>query len=159
MNRHTARETALQMLFQMDIGNNSYEIALNTLEEAAFSKKLMLFTEELVKGVLQNMAELDVRINSHSRNWQLDRLSGVDRAILRLAVYELAYTAETPANVVINEAIELAKYFSSDEAPAFVNGILDSIWTELRVQNAKREADLQNASAEKTLMQEEKVIE
>lgn len=135
MNRHTARETALQMLFQMDIGNNTYEVALNTLEEAAFSKKLALFTESLVKGVTEHLTELDALIHKHSHNWQLDRLSGVDRAILRLAAYELVYTTETPANAVINEAIELAKYFSSDEAPAFVNGILDSIWGERAPQS------------------------
>jgi len=130
LSRHTARETALQMLFQMDIGGNSYEIAQNTLTEANLSKELAQFTEELVLGVTDKQTELDGFINSHSHNWRVDRLSGVDRAILRLAVYELNYTKNIPANVVINEAIELAKFFSGDEAPAFVNGVLDSILAE-----------------------------
>ncbi len=130
MNRHTARETALQMLFQMDIGGNSYEVAQNTLEEAALSKKFALFTKQLVQGVTEKLTNLDILINKHSHNWQVDRLSGVDRAILRLAAYELIYTEETPANAVINEAIELAKFFSADEAPAFVNGVLVSILAE-----------------------------
>jgi N utilization substance protein B len=87
------------------------------------------FAEELALGVTAHRAELDERIAAHARNWRVDRMAAVDRNVLRLAAYELLHT-ETPASVVLDEAIELARDFGSERSPAFVNGVLDAIARE-----------------------------
>lgn len=89
------------------------------------------FAEQIVRGVDQSRETLDRRIASHARNWRVERMAAVDRNVLRIATWELAYT-ETPDSVVIDEAIELARDFGSERSPAFVNGVLDAIARELR---------------------------
>lgn len=84
------------------------------------------FTEQLVRGASMNVSDLDARITSKSANWRLERMPAVDRNILRLAVYEMSST-DTPAPVVIDEALELAREFSTDESVAFINGVLDAL--------------------------------
>lgn len=88
-------------------------------------ENLRTFTEDLVKGVLLHQEELDQKLEQYTRNWSLYRLGTVERNVLRIAFYELAYLG-TPAPVVINEAVDVAKYFSTSEAGRFINGILDS---------------------------------
>lgn len=127
MSRHNARELALQMIFQMDVGGNTIDIAEMTLSEAELDPDKKDFTRTLVVGVQQNVEDLDTVIGKYSKDWKVSRLANVDRAILRLAAFELLHTS-TPPDVVVNEAIELTKHFSSDEAPAFVNGILNALW-------------------------------
>ena len=85
------------------------------------------FAEELITGVAANRVEIDRRIEEQSKNWSIARISRVDLNILRIGCFELLYCSEIPRNVTINEAIEVAKKFGTEESPAFVNGILDEI--------------------------------
>ncbi len=86
-----------------------------------------LFTEELVRGVVSHRLQIDQLLDDYSTNWTLERMSRVDLAILRLAAFELLYHSQTPASVVINEAVELGKRYGTRETPAFVNGLLDKV--------------------------------
>jgi len=127
MGRRAARETALQMLFQMDVGQNDWQMTDLTLAEAGLSELNSEFALNLVKGALEKLSEIDRLIEAYAKEWNIKRLANVDKNILRLAVYELKFIDEVPCNVVINEAIELAKVFSTEDSGAFVNGILDTI--------------------------------
>ena len=89
------------------------------------------FSEELVRGVRQRIGELDELLARCSRNWRLERMSWVDRNLLRMASYELAHHPDTPARVAINEAIEVAKRYGTTESPAFINGVLDRVLGEI----------------------------
>ena len=132
--RHHSREVALQVLFAADLqrGARSGEAlpALECFEAVAQSFDLpagaRAFAKELVVGTAEHAAELDARIAGHARNWRLSRMATVDRNILRLASFELAHS-DTPTSVVIDEAIELARRFGSDDSPGFVNGVLDAV--------------------------------
>jgi N utilization substance protein B len=97
---------------------------------APIAPKARAFAESLVRGVCEQLAQLDELISKFSRNYQLSRLAAVDRNILRLAVYEILHNAEVPPVVAINEAIELAKQYGSEESGRFVNGVLDRIRAE-----------------------------
>lgn len=96
------------------------------------------FAEELVNGVIENLVDVDEAIRVYAQNWAFDRIAKVDLAILRLAVYELLFRRDIPPVVTINEAIELAKEFSTDDAKRFVNGILDRV--KARLSRPLREA-------------------
>src|SRR5688572_29459573 len=85
------------------------------------------FALQLVEGVRQHLAELDALIESHSHNWRVDRMSRIDRNVLRLATFELKHLAEVPKKVTLNEAVELGKRFGTTESSAFINGLLDRI--------------------------------
>lgn len=127
MSRRLAREKALQMLFQMDVGHNSLEIAKKTLEETEMSPQDKSFTLSLVEGTRDCLGELDNYINKHAAEWDVERMANVDKNLIRMALYEIKYLSDIPTSVSINEAIELAKTFSSDESAKFVNGILDNV--------------------------------
>ncbi|WP_227766001.1 transcription antitermination factor NusB [Zhaonella formicivorans] len=133
MSRRLAREKALQIIFQIDVGKIQPEFAINNiLEEAELSAPDAEFTKTLVKGVLANLDTLDRQIEKFSIDWEIKRMANVDRNLLRLAIYEMLFLAEEiPRNVSINEAVELAKIFSSPEAGKFVNGILDQVKKQL----------------------------
>jgi N utilization substance protein B len=90
-------------------------------------EELRGFAAQLVSGTLQKVGELDPIIEASTSNWKMNRLAPVDRSLLRMATYEMRSIPETPASVVINEAVELAKQFGNEETPSFINGILDSI--------------------------------
>lgn len=96
-------------------------------QEEQFPPQSRRFAEELVAGVAEQLEQLDLLIEEHSSNWSLDRMSRVDLALLRMAVFELLCSRDVPANVVINEAIEIGKSFGTKETPAFINGILDQV--------------------------------
>ncbi|KEP27151.1 MULTISPECIES: transcription antitermination factor NusB [Bacillus] len=131
MKRRTAREKALQTLFQIDVSNiDPKEAITHALDEQESDP----FFEELVFGVLEQKDKLDEMISQHLVNWKLDRIANVDRAILRLSVYEMVYQDDIPVSVSMNEAIELAKLFGDDKAPKFVNGVLSSIKNDLKQQ-------------------------
>ena len=127
MSRRSARKNAFFLLFQMDFNEAAEfeqvkEILFAEKEEPVEeSDKAFILSE--VEGVHEHMAEIDGLIEQSAKGWDLSRMNKVDLAILRLAVYEMKY-GETPVGVAINEAVELAKKFSSDEAPAFINGVL-----------------------------------
>lgn len=126
--RREGRELALQALYAIDMNPMSSAGALRLFwEEHQASEGIKEFAELLVKGVDEHRAELDRRIKEQSKNWSLGRMAKVDLNILRIAVYELAYLGDIPRNVTINEAIEIAKKFGSEDSPSFVNGILDEL--------------------------------
>jgi N utilization substance protein B len=142
--RRRAREFALQILYQLDVQDQlSDEQALGmfwrnfaaTAEAegamAADLGEIQPFAEKLVRGVREHLAELDAQIQGASKNWRLERMARVDRNLLRLALYELKHIEDVPAKVAINEAIEIAKRYGTNESSAFVNGILDRCREEL----------------------------
>jgi N utilization substance protein B len=129
MNRRKARELALQMLFQYEFtGLRSDFRAIEDLDPAKKEHKdIKQFSEELVNGTLTHLEEIDGRIQKAAEHWKLERMASVDRNIMRFAVYEILYRNDIPAAVTINEALEIAKKFSSLESASFINGLLDKI--------------------------------
>lgn len=129
--RRRARAYALQVLYALDV--NRDENARGALDrytgwfDLDLEPRSVAFATELVTTVAEHLAEIDALVQTASRNWRLERMSRVDRNVLRLAAGELRYAPEVPVKVVINEAVELAKRFGASESPAFVNGILDRI--------------------------------
>ncbi len=133
--RHDSRELALQFLYQQDV-NSRYPGDV----EKAFTdfwkmeehdSTVRAFAETLAKSVVQHREELDLKIKAYAKNWDFHRIAVVDRNILRLAIYELLFREDIPPVVSINEAIELAKKFSTEDSGRFVNGILDRVKMEL----------------------------
>lgn len=130
--RSKGREFAMQMLFQWDISEqNLSKLESNFWRSAKAAENTKAFANRLFEGAAKEAAVLDEAIVKHAENWRLERLSAIDRAILRLALYELRAT-DTPPKVVLNEAVELAKKFSSEDAGGFVNGILDAFHKSLK---------------------------
>ena len=134
--RHRSRERALQVLFQADVRQQQpeesirafYESPMNT-EGSDVKPEPDPFMEQLVQGAMVGVAGIDQKIAGHSEHWRLERMPIVDRNILRMAVYEMTVVG-TPAPVVIDEALELARRFSSEESVAFINGVLDAVRRE-----------------------------
>jgi N utilization substance protein B len=125
--RSKSREFALQMLFQSELGQEEPARLETAFWKAARSEPATReFANQLFEGTAADTERLDALIETHANNWRVGRMSVVDRAILRLAVYELTRTS-TPPKVILDEAIELAKRFSGDDAAPFVNGVLDAI--------------------------------
>ena len=112
-------------------------------------RKLCEFTESLTGGVKEHQIELDAMISQVAENWRLDRMAAIDRNILRLGAYEMLYCPEVPAKVAINEALELAKRYSTAQSSRFVNGILDRV-LQWHTQGAKADVQPENAPAEPT---------
>ncbi len=130
--RRRAREYALQMLFQWDITRDFIDtIAASFWENTEEPPAVQEFAHRLVTNTIDHVEEIDAIIRRHAEHWRLDRMAVVDRNILRLATQEFMFDKETPKNVVINEAIEIARRYSAQESPQFINGILDSIKKEL----------------------------
>jgi len=130
--RRKAREYALQMLFQWDITKDSIEQIIATFWESQQELEAIVdFSNALVMRTVEHVEQIDRLIERHAENWRLDRMAVVDRNLLRLASQEFLYDKETPKTVVINEAIEIARRFSTQESPQFINGILDSIRKEV----------------------------
>lgn len=129
MSRRSARKNAFVLLFQMEFNEEMEEVKEMFFEEKEepVSEEDKQYILDAVEGTRAHLSEIDTLIDSFAKGWSTERMNRVDLAILRLAVYEMRYSQETPVGVVINEAVELAKKFSSDEAPAFINGILGKI--------------------------------
>ena len=126
------------MLYQYDIGNQPIEEILDTYWEMnEHPKKVREFANELFEGSTERIKEIDKIIQQHTKNWRLSRMAAVDRNILRVAVYEFMCDKRTPVTVVINEALEIAKKYSTHESAQFVNGVLDSIKNDLVKKEAK----------------------
>jgi N utilization substance protein B len=126
--RREGREHALQALYSVELHPDSPREAIRLFMEAHPCKKgVKDFALGLLPGLLDNQAVIDARIAEKSPNWSISRMSKIDLCIIRLATYELLFREDIPRNVTINEAIEIAKKFGSEESPAFVNGILDEI--------------------------------
>lgn len=126
--RRKSREIALQALYQADMTARSAAETLPLLcANFEVSRKALPYGEELLAGVAANQAAIDETITASAAHWRLDRMSVIDRNIMRIAVYEFRFRDDVPAGVAINEAIELAKRFGADDSPSFINGILDAI--------------------------------
>ena len=130
--RHRAREVALQMLYQWEVGGMAIAKVLSrwpVLQDDAgpLPEPLHAFAVRLAEGTAETVATLDPLIAEAASTWRVERMNVVDRLILRLAIFEFLREPDTPASVIINEAIELARSFSSDEAVPFVNGVLDAV--------------------------------
>jgi N utilization substance protein B len=126
--RREGREHVLQALYAVEMSPNDPRMAVRLFWEGQRSTAAArLFADELLAGILANQARIDEVIAGKSANWALARMARIDLSILRMAAYELLFRDDIPRNVTINEAIEVAKKFGSEESPAFVNGILDEI--------------------------------
>ncbi len=141
--RHKARECALQMLFASDLVHGDCEALThhywNELGDTAIDDKTRDFANKLVCGTLKNVEAIDDQIRIRAEHWRIERMAIVDRNVLRLAVYEFLHQDDTPNAVAINEALEIARRFSTFEATQFINGILDAIKQDLDSQAAKPE--------------------
>jgi N utilization substance protein B len=140
--RHRAREAALQMLYQSEIGRAGASETILTFwpandPDGETDEDLRAFANRLVHETAQRVEEIDRLIAAHAHNWRLERMAVIDRLVLRLAVAELLAERGTPPKVVINEAIELARTFSGEEAVPFVNGVLDAVRKELDPSNVR----------------------
>ena len=137
--RHRSRQRALQVLYLWDLRKQEIEEAISSFYDTIGSEEDEAgrplppqqvprdeFMETLVRGASENAPAIDLRITGKSEHWRLERMPAVDRNILRLAVYEMS-ELETPAPVVIDEALELARQFSGDESVSFLNGVLDAV--------------------------------
>lgn len=130
--RREGREAAVQYLFQHDLNAEQqagYDEAFWELRPSA--KNVRDFSDALVKGVLANQAAIDERIRKYAANYELHRIAVVDRNILRMAIYEMLFCNDVPPVVSINEAIEIAKRYGTEESGRFVNGILDRVKLDL----------------------------
>jgi transcription antitermination protein NusB len=129
--RRQAREAALQILYLMDVGGFSFEDASKRFWlDSDLPPRGRQFAEELASGAAAQRPQLDACIVKYAENWELGRMAAVDRNILRLAAFELLHHIDTPVSVVIDEAVEIAKTFSTQDSGKFVNGILDKIKLE-----------------------------
>lgn len=134
--RRQARELAMKMLFQIDVGSLSpRDVMQHFLEEVKASPEVAEHAKALTRGVVAEVELLDLLLTQKAKNWKLSRMAGVDRNVLRLAAYELLRCPDVPREVVINEAIEIAKKYSTEDSGVFVNGILD----KLQVPGAEKE--------------------
>jgi transcription antitermination protein NusB len=130
--RHRSRHRAIQILYQCDLRGLDPQEALHNFYEGLYSEENEdrpvrdEFMEELVLGALNRREDIDKRIEEFSANWRIDRMSAVDRNILRLAIHEMIERKNPPA-VIIDEALELARRFSGNESVAFINGVLDAV--------------------------------
>lgn len=131
--RRKSRELALQMLFQADMGHQSKEEVRQTFwrERAEVERETRGFADDLFGLASDRAGEIDGMIERHAAHWRMDRMAAVDRNILRLGAAELLGYPETPRPVVINEALEIARRFSTPESVQFINGVLDSVAREL----------------------------
>lgn len=133
--RRTSRQAALQVLYAADLAGREASGPSPERVEEAFAtvgdhfelpEGARAFAKELVLGVARHCARIDALLAAHSTHWRVDRMAAVDRNLLRLAVYEMAWGG-TPSSVAIDEAIDLARRFGSERSPAFVNGVLDAV--------------------------------
>ncbi len=145
--RRMAREMAMQMLFQGDLGDSPLPVVIGAFDPEEYARQLasedpeavppspaaeelrdaFAYSRRLAEGVHAHLAEIDALIRTQAEHWRLERMPSVDRNILRLSVYEMLYEADVPKLVVVDEAVELAKRFGSEQSGRFVNGLLDGL--------------------------------
>jgi len=130
--RRFSRELALKFLYQFEFNEADFDDQMAMFEARLTCKEeVKTFLQELVSKVLKHLKEIDEILEKYSKNWALDRMTVIDRNLLRLGVCELFYSRAIPPKVVINEAVEIAKKYGSEESPDFINGILDKIFKEM----------------------------
>ena len=126
--RRRARRVTLEILYEVDIaGHESADVIARRLQEQPMESAGVAFTEQLVRGVIEHRADMDLLISEYAPEWPLDQMAVIDRNILRIAIYEFLIDSSTPVKVAINEAVELAKLYGADSAPRFINGVLGSL--------------------------------
>lgn len=141
--RRQARELAMQALFYMDMQKDASEEMLEDFCGCFCpSKKSRPFLIKLVTGVLETKGRIDALVERFSQNWQISRMSCVDRNVMRIAVYEMLYCDDIPPKVSINEAIDIGKKFGTQESGAFINGIMDSIRGSLEKEGTLNKVDV-----------------
>ena len=132
--RRVARELALKFLYQTEFNSNSPDSELNSFcERANVSEEIQDFTQTLIKNIFIHKKEVDGLLKKISANWVPDRMAMIDKNILRLGICELLFDSTPPPKVVINEAVEIAKKFGTEESPDFINGILDKVYKDSKV--------------------------
>ncbi|MBQ3064685.1 MAG: transcription antitermination factor NusB [Clostridia bacterium] len=126
MTRREAREIIFSLIYEADFqpGTPFLNVYNTAIEERSFDENN--YVRQVFFGIEQRLTEIDTLISEHTVGWKMDRLSKVSLAIMRLAVYEMLYSDDVPASVAINEALELAKVYDHDKAPAFINGVLNA---------------------------------
>lgn len=126
--RTKARSVALQVLYELDqSGHLPGDIVVQRINEIPLEERLQRFVEEIIFGIVPIKPILDELISHHAPEWPFDQVAIIDRNILRIALWELAFSKDTPVKVIINEAIELGKLYGSDSSPRFINGVLGSL--------------------------------
>ena len=129
--RRVARELALKFLYQSEFNTDDLETQIEQFRERSGTQaEIIDFMRVLVEKVFAQVEEIDMLLKKFSDHWTLDRMSMVDRSILRLGICELVFETSTPPKVAINEAVEIAKKFSTEDSPDFINGILDKVYKE-----------------------------
>jgi N utilization substance protein B len=135
--RRKSRELALQMLFQWEVGQHTPDKVLATfLPTHKAEDEVKDFARRLFEGTVANIDSIDPLLGRHAENWKIERMAAVDRNVLRLAIYEMLHEPETPKAVVINEALELARRFSTPDSVEFTNGVLDAVRKSLELPAA-----------------------
>lgn len=153
--RHRAREIALQILYHYDLavhssgqkppeGQGLVADLRYHFDHFGIAENLREFASQLVAGTLSQIPDLDRVLEKHASNWKVPRMSSVDRSLLRMAIYEMLHLPEVPHSVVIDEAVELAKQFGTEDTPSFINGVLDSVKTQLQEQTTPSSEDRQS---------------
>ena len=132
--RRAGRELALKFLYQTEFNSENSRLELDSFfERLSVAEEIQSFAQALIKKLLLHEKEVDELLKKFSTNWPQDRMAVIDRNILRLGISELLFDSTTPPKVVINEAIEIAKKFGTNESPDFINGILDKIFKDSKV--------------------------
>ncbi len=147
-NRHLLRTVALQSLFEWDFNHgedNLDEITGRMIEEFANGAEDADFAKELIKGVIDNQEAIDATIIETAPEWPLDQITNVDRNVLRLGIYELMFTKDTPPKVAINEAVEMGKRFGGESSGKFVNGVLGTLYKKMFPNDEGAEAKEETA--------------
>ena len=133
--RRRAREEALKIIYQYDLSREDIEEILQSYwSHNSLSGDIVSFADEIVKGTVEHMKEIDQTIEKHAENWSLERIGMVEKAVLRIAIYELIYRDDIPPKVSINEAIEIERKFGSEDSTSFINGILDKVKRDMEVK-------------------------
>lgn len=141
MRRRKARELALKMLYQMEVNGDNAEAALaQYLSIFPYQNDIAVYARTLLAGVKGERETLDRYIEAASEHWKLNRITYVDRNILRVAIYEMLFSLDVPPKVAMDEAIEMGKKFGTEESKDFINGILDRIFRDHYQKGAERES-------------------
>ena len=153
--RRRARVLALQVLYEVEgAKQHSVKAAYESrLEEDAVSPQVETFARKLISGVLDHQAQIDAIISRFAPTWPLTQMAMVDRNILRIAIYEIMMSGQTPPKVAINEAVELGKVFGSDSSPKFVNGVLGSVMESYKPDDETQSLVQWSATADETFME------
>ena len=140
--RRKAREIAMQVLYGLDVSRGNLKETIDLFwKNFDVPEKVKAFSSILVEGAWNNRKQIDTLIGGCAENWSVERMSRVDRSILRMAVYELLYCRDIPPKVAINEAIDLGKLFGSENSGAFINGVLDALYTKLREKDEEQDRE------------------